>query len=245
MPPALSSSSRSAGLSADIGSELEERIRSGHYGPGARLPTEMGLAAEFGVSRSVVREAVARLKADGLVESRQGAGMSVAARPGQGSFKLVPSAPNQQSLDHIFELRALVEGGAAELAAKRRTAADLAAIYAALQGMAEAVRLGADGAEDDDAFHQAIAAATHNPQVERFIAFLNAQFSESRRPTWDAEGHASGRGRAAQGEHERIYAAIAAGDPAGARVAASCHLYQAAARLGAAPEKINEENNHG
>ena len=136
----------SAGLSADIGAALEQRIRSGAYAPGARLPTEMALAAEFGVSRAVVREAVARLKADGLVASRQGSGMSVAARPDSGSFKLAPGTPAGEALSHIFELRALVETGAAELAARRRTPADLAAMYAALQAMGEAVRQGDDGA---------------------------------------------------------------------------------------------------
>lgn len=246
----------SAGLSADIGAALEQRIRSGAYAPGARLPTEMALAAEFGVSRAVVREAVARLKADGLVASRQGSGMSVAARPDSGSFKLAPGAPAGEALSHIFELRALVETGAAELAARRRTPADLAAMYAALQAMGEAVRQGDDGAEDDDVFHQAIAAATHNPEIRRFVSFLSAQFSESRRPTWDAAGHATGRAAAAQAEHERLYAAIAAGDAAAARQAAAGHLYQAAARVGAAPQATcleaklavgpaHEENDHG
>lgn len=235
-PPPVSAVARSSSLAADIGGLLEERIRSGRYAPGSRLPTEMGLAEEFGVSRAVVREAVARLKADGLVESRQGSGMSVAARPGLASFKLVAGSPEGNDLTHIFELRSLVETGAAELAARRRSSADLAAIYAALQGMAEAARLGADGAEDDDAFHQAIAAATHNPQIQRFIAYLGAQFSQSRRPTWDAEGHASGRAAAAQAEHERIYGAIAAGDGPRARAAAADHLYLAALRVDAAPE---------
>lgn len=239
----------SAGLSADIGAALAQRIRSGAYAPGARLPTEMALAAEFGVSRAVVREAVARLKADGLVESRQGSGMTVALRPASGSFKLPAEALTAEGLTHIFELRALVETGAAELAARRRTPAHLATMFAALQGMGEAVRLGADGAEDDDAFHQAIAAATGNPEIRRFIDFLSGQFSESRRPTWDAEGHRSGRARAAQAEHERLYAAIAAADPLAARQAAARHLYQAAARVGAAPQEPtpdhDEESHHG
>ncbi|MDE2584249.1 MAG: FadR family transcriptional regulator [Betaproteobacteria bacterium] len=235
-PPVSAAVLRSPSLAADIGALLEARIQQGLYAPGSRLPTEMGLAEEFGVSRAVVREAVARLKADGLVESRQGSGMTVAARLGLASFKVVAGSREGDDLTHIFELRALVETGAAELAARRRTPADLAALYAALQGMAEAARLGADGAEDDDAFHQAIAAATHNPQVQRFIAYLSAQFSQSRRPTWDAEGHASGRAALAQAEHERIYAAIAAGDIQGARAAAANHLYLAATRVGAAPE---------
>jgi len=265
MPPTSASPAaiplRPSGLSADLGAELEARIRGGQYAPGSRLPTEMGLAEEFGVSRAVVREAVARLKADGLVESRQGSGMSVAQRPASGSFKLPAAILSDEGLTHIFELRALVETGAAELAAKRRTPAHLATMFAALQGMGEAVRMGADGAEDDDAFHQAIAAATGNPEIRRFIDFLSGQFSESRRPTWNEEGHRSGRARAAQSEHERIYAAIAAGDPVMARQAASRHLYQAASRVGAAPEQpaqethdpinkdcnedSNEETNHG
>ena len=80
-------------LSDAVGSALEKRIRSGALTPGERLPTEAQLGAQFAVSRAVVREAVARLKAEGLVESRQGSGVFVATRPGAAAFRMNAGLP--------------------------------------------------------------------------------------------------------------------------------------------------------
>lgn len=213
---------------------LAARIRSGALAPGARLPTEKDLGAEFGVSRPMVREALARLKADGLVISRQGAGVFVAATPSRLSFDM-PTDQDvvraRQSLTHIFELRTLVEIGVAELAARRRRPKDLKAMSAALARMAAAVEAHGDGGRDDDAFHGAVAAATGNPMMRDLVGFLSKQFSESRRLSWSPEQHARGRTQLLQDEHQALYDAIAAGDPAGARAASFQHLSATAARL--------------
>jgi GntR family transcriptional regulator, transcriptional repressor for pyruvate dehydrogenase complex len=214
---------------------LEARIAAGKFRPGERLPTEKQLCEGFAVSRAVVREAVARLQSDGYVETRQGAGVFVTARPGLRSFKLPDEgASGPDELQHILELRLAVEVHAADLAAARRTDVDLAAMRSALEAMAEAVRAGTDGSDADDRFHIAIAAATHNPYLRRLVEFLRYQFWKSRRPTWSPAGHEAGEPRIAQREHERLYAVIAASDRGAAAAAARAHLLSSASRLGLA-----------
>jgi GntR family transcriptional repressor for pyruvate dehydrogenase complex len=238
MPQALAlrEVSRPARLADQLVDALRARIDSGEIAPGERLPTEQILGERFGVSRAVVREAIAHLKSDGYVETRQGAGAFVAARPGLASFRLGHEGRIDPSeLAQIFELRAAVEVAAARLAAERRTRRDLAAIRAALELMARAIAEGADGAAADDAFHRAIATATHNAYMQRFVEFLGHHFSESRRPSWTEAGRRAGRPQAAQGEHERIYAAIARGHRAAAARAAEDHLRGSAGRLGIGP----------
>jgi GntR family transcriptional repressor for pyruvate dehydrogenase complex len=235
-------SERAPRLSDAVARQLEGWISEQGLQSGAQLPTEKVLCERFGVSRAVIREAVSRLKADGCVTTRQGSGAYVAARPGQGSFRLVRASSGTHAsrsaeisggeVSDIFELRYLVEAGAAELAAQRRSDDDLARMAGALQRMAQALVAGADAVSDDDAFHVAVAAATQNPQIERFQVFMGQQFSDSRAPTWSPEGHRIGRAREAQAEHARIFEAIAAGDALAARAAAAAHLLGAARRLG-------------
>jgi len=238
-------SPRPSRLSEAVARQLEGWISEQQLKSGAQLPTEKALCERFGVSRAVIREAISRLKADGCVLTRQGSGAYVAARPGHGTFRLVRESPrlagvSPDEVSDIFELRYLVESGAAELAALRRNAADLARMEAALARMGEALAAGTDAVADDDAFHVAVAAATHNPQLERFQAFMGQQFSESRAPTWSARGHATGRARQAHTEHTRIFEAIAAGDGAAARAAAAAHLVGAARRLALDPARWGE-----
>ena len=219
---------RPVSLSEEVFRTLEGRIRSGEFPPGGRLPTEKQLAERFGVSRAVVREAVSRLKADAYVETRQGAGAYVTAQPGNQSFRLEAAGGARGEIAQVFELRLLAEVGAAELAARRRTGKDLQDLRREWRRMEAALQGGADGVAADDAFHRAIAAATHNEQIHRFMEFLGSQFSETRHPTWADATLA----RAAQKEHGRILAAIEAGDPRAARAAATAHLRNAARRLG-------------
>lgn len=229
----LTTVARPAQLSHQVVRALELSIRAGELQPGQRLPTEKQLGGRFAVSRPVVREAIARLKSDGYVETRQGAGAFVAARPGLRSFKLVAEEPlTHGDLRYIQELRMAVEGAAAELAARRRTRADLAAIRAELQTMAEAIRLGADASDADGRFHSRIARATQNPYLYRFVEFLDHQFSETRRPGWNPARHRAGKPRAAQREHEQLFAAVEAGDPRAARAAAVRHLMHSMVRMG-------------
>lgn len=229
LPSALNDTlGRSMGLGGELAQRLAGWISGGGAGPGDRLPTEKQLVERYGVSRAVVREAIARLKADGFVETRQGAGAFVAARPGQGSFRL----NNSQDADlvHIFDLRAAVEAKAAELAALRHSRQDIAVMRAAYQAMQQALQSGDGGAAADDAFHTAIAQASGNPHLRRFLDYLAGQFSASRVLTWSAAAIADGRAAAAQAEHAAILAAIEAGDAAQAAAAAARHIENAARR---------------
>ncbi len=228
--------------------QLEEWISHERLAPGAQLPTEKVLCERFGVSRAVIREAISRLKADGCVRTRQGSGAYVAALPGQGSFRLVgdPSGADgslPREVSDVFELRYLIETGSAALAAMRRNAEDLERMRQALERMNEALESGGDAVADDDAFHVAVAAATRNPQVERFQGFMARHLSESRAPTWSTSGHFKGWAEQAQEEHQRIFDAIAAGDPLAAREAAAAHLIRAARRLGLDPQSWEVADN--
>jgi GntR family transcriptional repressor for pyruvate dehydrogenase complex len=225
-------------LSEQLVAVLERRIKSGKIAAGSRLPSERELCAEFGVSRIVVREAIARLKSDGYVETRQGAGASVPLQPGFLSYRLPSSSRvRQQDLLHIMELRFGVEVVAAQLAALRRTDSDLEAMQASLQAMREAVLRGEDGSRADDEFHYAVAASTQNPHLQRFVEFLRYQFGATRRPTWSAKAHKSGDTQHAQLQHERLFELIRNRDVAGASRAAAEHLADSAARLGLRDDK--------
>jgi GntR family transcriptional repressor for pyruvate dehydrogenase complex len=233
-PPAAEEVERPRGLAEQLVRSVQARIESGELAPGARLPTEQALGERFGVSRAVVREAIARLKADGYVATRQGAGAFVAGEPGHASFRLGPDGRiDPDELGQLFELRAAVEVATARLAAERRTRTDLEAIRRALREVGRAIEEGTDGVAADGAFHRAIAAAAHNGHLQRFVEFLGYHFAETRRPAWTEAGRRTRRPHAAQREHERIFAAIARRDAAGAARAAADHLRSSASRIGA------------
>lgn len=220
-------------LSEEVSLALEGRIARGEIKPGERLPVEKALAETFGVSRAVIREAVARLKADGRVETRQGAGAFVAQVPKSLNFRFWQGdGPAHAELREIFELRALVESSIAELAARRRLPADIGAIEGFLSAMEEALASGGDGSEADDDFHLAIAAATHNSYSHRLVEFLGRHFSHSRRLAWTMPGSHGALPQEAQAEHRQIFAAVAAGDAARARRHSHEHVRCAALRVG-------------
>src|SRR3546814_11490133 len=115
---------RSTGFSDSLASRLAAAIRAGEFAPGARLPTEKQLVERYAVSRAVVREAIARLKTDGFVETRQGAGAFVTAKPGSANFRLVAPGsldPGLSEADpaHVFELHAVLAAGTIERECRR------------------------------------------------------------------------------------------------------------------------------
>lgn len=238
MPTPLPSTSElpRAGLGATLAARLAAMIGAGELKPGDRLPTEMQLVGRFAVSRAVVREAIARLKSEGYVESRQGSGAFVAAKPGLANFR-ISGRLNPTDLAHVFELRGVIEVGMAELAAQRRSKADIAALDAAFMQMHQALENGTDGAEADDAFHAAIATAAHNPYLAQFAAFLAQHFSATRQVTWQPEARESGSTLAAQSEHLDLLKAIRRGDVEAAGFAARRHIAGAAARALSAAQK--------
>ncbi|WP_083961877.1 FadR/GntR family transcriptional regulator [Tepidiphilus margaritifer] len=220
---------------------LVEAILAGHHPRGARLPSEHTLCAKFGVSRAVVREAIAHLKAEGVVRARQGSGTYVIDRPGRKGFHLknVEEVSVLEELRHILELRKVFETGVAELAAVRRTEADLHHLEAvvlamdrwAQQAAHSPTEEGVTGAQWDDEFHLALARATHNPEVERFQEYLGVKNAAVHRVLWGRDGQVRGWPVAANAEHREILEAVRAGDPAAARRASERHLEGTADRV--------------
>lgn len=207
--------------------QLAEQIRSGRLAPGERLPTEQELTRAARVSRTVVREAVAALRAEGLVVTRQGVGAFVADQAAQAPFRIDPE--RVQSLDEVLsvmELRLGVEVESAGLAAERATRAQLRAIEQALETLEEAAGSGGSAVDEDLALHRAIAEATGNPEFVRFLQFIGRHLIPRRTVSGLTEsmGGTQAYLRLLQEEHRRIVAAIRGRDPRGAREAMRRHL---------------------
>jgi DNA-binding FadR family transcriptional regulator len=200
-------------------------IASGAVAVGDRLPGELTLAAEHGVSRTVVREAIAALRADGLVEARQGAGVFVtaAAPPATRLQRIDPSRIS--SVIEMLELRAAVEMESASLAAARRSPAQAEAIWEACEVIEARIAAGASTTEADLAFHLAIADATNNARFAEFLRMLGGTVIP-RRALREAEGEAVPDDYLVQiqAEHRTIADAVARGDGDGAREAMRIHL---------------------
>ena len=220
-------------LSEEVSGELQRRIARGDLKPGDRLPTEKALGEALGVSRAVVREAIARLKADGLIKTRQGSGAFVAVAPKAINLRFWQGAgPGLDELRDIFELRAMIEGAVAELAAQRRDDDDLRVMTEHLQAIDDALENGIDGTVADDNFHIALAHATHNAYIGRLVEFLGQYFSDSRKLAWHDTGLQRRLPQSSQREHRALLDAITHGDAEGARRRALEHLRGAAGRLG-------------
>jgi DNA-binding FadR family transcriptional regulator len=224
----------------EVVERIAAEIEGGRLAPGDRLPTEQEMMAAFGVSRTVIREAVSALRAEGVVTSRQGAGVFVARDGGFRPFRI--GADGLHSIEDVLkvmELRLAVEVEAAVLAAERASRRQIAAIGDALGRIDGAIGRG-DGAIDEDfAFHRAIAAATGNPHFVRFLEFLGHLFIPRQSIRLELASPAEQRGYLArvQREHRRMFNAISAGDPAEARRAMRDHLSRSLARYRALAER--------
>ena len=227
-------------LAFELVEVLGEQIRQGRLRPGDKLPTEATLMAEHGVSRTVVREALSRLQASGLVSTRHGVGTFVdELRPVAGEAAGFRIAPDQMAtlrdVVAVLELRIGLETEAAGLAAQRRSDADVAALRQALDAMAAALDAGDDAVAADYQFHLGICRATGNPHFAQLMEALGSAViprGRLRRPA-GAEASAAGGADAAerraylrrvQFEHESIFDAIATQDPDAARAAMRTHL---------------------
>jgi DNA-binding FadR family transcriptional regulator len=230
--------------------ELTDRLAGEIIGrriaPGSRLPTEQEMMATFGVSRTVVREAVAALRAEGLVETRQGVGAFVTRDVQRRPFRIEPSEIRSiPDVLNVMELRTGVEVEAAGIAAERGTASARGRIERALQAFDAAVTRGEAAIDEDFRFHQAIAEATRNPQFARFLEFLGRFLipRQSIRVGLQRPQDLRTYLQRIQAEHRRIYEAICAGDAAAAQRAMRRHLmgsrrrYQRFANTAKAPRR--------
>ena len=233
-------------LSTLVASSITREIAQGRLKPGDQLPTEQALATTFGVSRNVVREAIARLRSEGRIWSQQGRGAFVADAGNPTVLTIDYEAlQRSDSFRSLFELRGILEVEAAALAAERRTDADIAAMHNALEGMRTAPYGSVAWLKNDLGFHRAVADATRNAYMGQFLVFVSERVRESILAAGNQQ-KSDDMARTTLGEHERILAAIARGVANEARSAMQYHLAGAAARVGvpdvnASPPKLLRE----
>lgn len=218
--------------SRQVEQSLLNLLDSGALVTGQRLPSEIELASQFGVSRGTVREAIARLRADGLVSTKPGRGAVVESRaPLVLRLNSLPYTKDAESWAHLFELRQMIEIEAAGLAAKRHTAFDLVAIEVAFADMEEAASMQSHASQADLAFHRALAAATKNLHLLALVDFISAKLDHLLEQAWHNSARYVGGPHHAQAEHKVLLNAIRLRDEEGARCAAKNHLQASQARL--------------
>ena len=218
-------------LADELYGQLLEQIVAGVLTPGDKLPTEYELSRAFSVSRPVVRQALVRLQADGLVESRRGSGTFLLRAP-SGEIKRFVQPADFSSYLRCFEIRIALEPEAARLAALRRTSDDLSRIRKACRDLGTAISAGAAAQKHDLAFHKSVAMATGNElflsQIESLDKELEGYMSVSLGLT--GLGSAERKHIVLQ-EHTQIAEAIASRDPEVASTYMRFHLSQARRRL--------------
>jgi DNA-binding GntR family transcriptional regulator len=203
---------------------LEDAIVSGEYAPGAHLD-ELGLAEKFGVSRTPIREALAQLGAEGMIE----------IRPRRGAFI---STPSPRRLLEMFETMAELEGACGRFAARRLTDADEAALAAAHLGCIAAAK-----AQDPDAyyvenrvFHEAIYRASRNSFLAEQAFALHKRLSPYRR----IQLRTRHRLASSLAEHEGVLEALRAGDAALSADRLRAHILVQGERLSDMMNAISE-----
>jgi len=206
---------------------IREQIASGMLAPGSKLPTENQLSDEYGVSRTVVREAVTRLAADGLVNPRQGAGVFVSEQAPSALESLAAELSGKVSLVlNVLEVRMAIEMESAALAAQRRSPLQEAEIRAAFRDFDALLQQGEPTGAADFAFHRAIAKATNNPFYVEILDVLGRRtIPRDLVTTISSELLQSHEYQTRlQSEHRAIMDAISDGDAGAARNAMRRHL---------------------
>ncbi|EAV44743.1 FadR/GntR family transcriptional regulator [Roseibium aggregatum] len=222
---------RSSLLPDRIAADIMAKIQDGELMPGDPLPTEHALAGTFGVSRNVVREAIARLRSDGVIESRQGRGAVVKPVSERETFRVdIRSLEKSGNLADLFELRGLLEIEAAGLAALRRSAEDLSEMRAAVAVLEGHKQFDEQRLEADAVFHRAIGKAAGNSYLFAIICYISSRLKETTRVTSDIYTK-DDLVEITLDEHRRVLAAIEAGDRTAARDAMATHVQGAASRL--------------
>lgn len=218
---------RPRNLAQTLVDELTARVRSGQLAPGAKLPTEAEIMGEFGVSRTVVREAISRLQAAGLMQTRHGVGTFVNEVGTSAPFQI--TADQLETLHDVIamlELRIGLEAEAAALAAVRRSDDNLRAMREAQALFWQAIQAGEDAITADFQFHLEIARATQNAHFSAMLGALGSTVIPRARLAHEVkqEHLPDTYLERVHAEHESILAAIACRDAEAARTAMRIHL---------------------
>lgn len=215
-------------ISDAIASTLERRILEGSLKPGDRLPPERELAAELGVSRPSLREAIQKLASKGLVQSRQGGGTYVTEAL-ESAFSnpwadMMLNHPNLR--EDMLEFRRMIEGQAAEWAAERATEADLQRLGQSFETLMEAFNADdtAQRSEADIAFHQAIGDASHNVLIGHLSGALLRLMQDNIRLNLGELKTVPAASRLLLAQHTAIFEAVRDKKPQAARSAAETHI---------------------
>jgi len=224
-------------LPDEIAAKLTGQISDGILQPGDKLPTEQELATNYGVARTVVREAVSQLKSDGMIQSKQGVGAFVSEPGARSVFRISADCfAKRKELVQILQLRTSNEAGAAALAAEARSDADLALIYEQLQSMQVATgQTRFETAEHrydaERRFYRAIARACGNSYFYDFLTMLDGRIDANLRNVAIKNVMTAEWGDGVIGEHKMVYEAIRAQNKAAAEIAVRQHFENAAGRL--------------
>jgi GntR family transcriptional repressor for pyruvate dehydrogenase complex len=215
---------RAKGVTEDAIETIRDLIATGQWGPGARLPRETDLAAQLGLSRNSLREAVRALSLARVLEVRQGDGTYVSSLEAEELFQPTLLATNLmqgRTVLELFEVRRMLEPEAAALAALRADDDVVSDLRAELDAMFAAGDRAEDLVAADTAFHDVIARAPGNGVLRALLRSLSTSTVRARLWHGIADRDALDVARA---EHARIYHAIAAGDVDLARAAALVHI---------------------
>jgi len=208
-------------LSDKVADMMLETILSRRLAIGDRLPSERELGEQFGVSRTVVREAVRALVAKGVIEVRSGSGLRVAAVDAAAVSESMSLYVRGGGIDfeRVHEVRTLLEVHIAGVAAERASTEDVERLREVHERMQREAGDVDAASRDDLEFHRVIARATQNDLFLVLMDSIGTALIDIRR-----ENLGSGAAPVTLSQHERILDRIAAHDPAGARAAMSDHL---------------------
>ncbi|MFC1798799.1 FadR/GntR family transcriptional regulator [Thermodesulfobacteriota bacterium] len=218
-------------LAQQVADFLIKEINSGNFSPNETFPSENKLAEMLNVSRTVIREALARMKHDGLLETVKGGRTKVATDPSGHVFRLDPKTYEDSNfLVHMYELRTIIEPEAAALAAARANKRTLATIEKRYDELETALKNSKDGTEESLAFHKAVMDASNNTQIAALVGWVDKKiWSFVRSNNFE---HNAIMISEVQHEHKAIIETIVNGDSARARQLSRQHVIDAARRHG-------------
>lgn len=212
-------------LSSSVALGIAEKISSGEYSVGDQIPVESRLMDSYNVSRSVVREAIALLRSEGLLVSRQGKGVFVASKENSVLKISADRLDELSEIVDILELRLGVEVESAGLAAERQDRTAIAHVFDVLQKAKDIDAFMRNPRQLDFDFHMAIAIASSNSYMPKFLDFIGPVIIPPSQLIHDWQPSLSyDYLKKMYGEHEVIAEAIGRGDVKASRDAMRLHL---------------------